>query len=99
MTKESLSKLSPRVNQRTVVFQNPRRVDDHVFDDLLGGKDLAYLGGDATGEPWSGAERVLGVLLQVVFDWNDTSRKESFGFSLTVVLPDQEKYWWPGLGH
>ena len=55
MNKESPSKLSPIIDQRSVVFQDPGRIVDHVFDDLLGGEDLAYLSGDATDEPmvWS----------------------------------------------
>ena len=56
MNKESPSELGPKVNKRSVVFHDPNRVVDHVFDDL-GGEGLVYLGGDATNELWSGTER------------------------------------------
>jgi len=49
-----------------------------------------YLSGNATGEPWPGTEGLFGVLLEVVFDWDDTLFKEGFGFGLTVILPDKK---------
>jgi hypothetical protein len=72
------------------VLQDPSGVADHVIDDLLGWEDLAYLSGHAAGEPWPGAEELFGVLLDVVFDGEDTLLEESFGFGLTIVLPDEK---------
>jgi hypothetical protein len=69
------------------VLQDPSRIVNHVIDDLLSGENLAYLSGDATGEPWSGLDRIFGVLLEVVFDWDDTLLEESLGLSLTLTLP------------
>jgi hypothetical protein len=76
------------MNQRGIVLQDPRGIVDHVFNNPLSREDLMNLSGDATGEPWSGTERLFRVLLEVVFDWHNTLLEESFGFGLTVVLPD-----------
>ena len=76
------------MNQRSIVFQDPSSVVDHPFDDLLGRENLVYLSGDATGEPWSGTEKIFWVLLEVFLDWHDALIEESFGFGLTVVLPE-----------
>ena len=77
------------------MLQDPSSVVDHIIDDLLGGEDLVYLGSNATGKPWPGTERLLGVLLEILFDWDDTLFEECFGFGLTVILPggqDQNQY-------
>lgn len=73
------------------MFQDSSSIVDHIIDDLPGGKNLMYLSGDATGQPWPGTERIFGVLLEIVFDGNDTLFEKSFGFGLTVVLPDSER--------
>ena len=53
MNKESFSKLSPRVNQRSVYFKiraASLTMLSMIFGGL-GGEGLAYLSGDATNEP------------------------------------------------
>ena len=47
--KRTPSKFSLRVDQRGIVLQNPSGVVGHILDNLLGGEDFVYLGGDATG--------------------------------------------------
>ena len=64
---------------------------DHIFDNLLGGEDLVYLSSDATSEPWSGTKKLFGVLLDVIFDGEDTLVKQGLGLSLAVILPDEKK--------
>ena len=49
-----------------------------------------YLGSDAASEPWPGAEGFLRVLLEVLFDRDDTLFEKSFGFSLAVILPEEK---------
>lgn len=71
------------------MFQDPSRIANHILDDLLGGEDFVDLCSDASGEPRSGAERVFGVLLEIVFDWKNTLLEESLGLGLAVVLPMQ----------
>ena len=71
------------------MLQDLSGVVDHIIDDLLGGENLVYLSSDATGEPRPGIEGILGVALEVFFDGEDTSLEESFGFGLTVILPDK----------
>ena len=72
------------------MLQDPSSVIDHIIDDLLCGKDLVYLSSNATSEPWPGTEGFLGVFLEVLFVGNDTLFEESFGFGLTVILPDEK---------
>ena len=63
----------------------------HIFDNLLGGEDFVYLSSDTTSEPWSGAKKLFGVFLEIVFDREDTLVKEGLGLSLAVILPDEKK--------
>jgi hypothetical protein len=85
------SKFSLGIDQRTAVLQDPSSIIDHVLNDLLSREDLLYLSSDATGEPRSGTERLFGVLLEIIFDWDNTLFEESFSFSLAVVLPELKK--------
>lgn len=66
-------------------------VVDHILDDLLGREDLSYLSGNPTGEPRPRTERLLGVLLEVLFDRDDTLFEESLGFGLTIILPNEKQ--------
>ena len=85
------SELSRRPDQRSVVLHDRSSIVDHIFDNLLGGEDLVYLSSDATSEPWSGTKKLFGVLLDVIFDGEDTLVKEGLGLSLAVILPDEKK--------
>jgi len=69
------------------MLQDRSGVVNHIIDDLLSGEDLVYLSSDATGKPRPGTERLLWVLLEILFDGEDALFKESFGFGLTVILP------------
>ena len=60
------------------MLQDPSGVVDHIVNDLLCREDLVYLSRDATGDPWSGTDEIFGVLLEVIFDWDD-------GFSRRVL--------------
>ena len=86
--KESPSKFSLGADQRSAVLQDRSGVVDHIFNDRLGREDLVYLSSDTTREPRPGTERLLGVLLEILFDGDDALFKESFGFGLTVLLPE-----------
>ena len=72
------------------MLQDLGRVVDHIIDNLLSREDLVYLSSNATSEPWPGTEGFLGVFLEVLFVGNDTLFEESFGFGLTVILPDEK---------
>ena len=86
--KENSLKLGLGVNQGSITLQDPRGVIDHIIDDLLSGEDLAYLNSCATGGQRPGAGRLLRMLLEVDFVGDDTSLEKSFGFGLTIILPE-----------
>ena len=71
------------------MHQNSSGVVDHILNDLLGGENLVYLSSDATGQPWPGTEGFFGVLLEIVFNGNDTFLEKSFDFGLTVLPSDE----------
>ena len=94
-SKKSHSKPSLGVDQRGIVLQDRSGVVDHVINDLLSGEDLVYLSSDATGKPWPGTERLLGVFLEILFNGEDALFEESLCFGLTVIFPgvqDQNQY-------
>ena len=88
---EHTSELSRRHDQGGVVLHDRSGIVGHIFDNLLGGENFVYLSSDTTSEPWSGAKKLFGVFLEIVFNREDTSVKEGLGLSLAVILPDEKK--------